>query len=194
MCASDVHCNVLFQRRIGPKPRVAVVKAEQGVHLAHDLDNLDDLSVSKHESCPPASSGRTQTSRNWRTASVTPLLFTAESGRSTRTSGGCVCGDLSCLFLPFLGISGDFVSAALTFRHSFIHMCAGFAASMTCFRDTYSSWLVVRNSKSSIFCSASNCARSVPVATSCTHQVSLSRARHPVGSRIEPTCDPVSNQ
>jgi len=68
--------------------------------------------------------------------------------------------------LPFLLISGEaLLSWELTLCHSLTQLCIGFAASMAAFREMYSSWLLVRNSNSSIFCSASKCALTVPVAT-----------------------------
>lgn len=83
-------------------------------------------------------------------------LFTADSGRSTRASGGGCCGDFIILALPFLLISGEaLLSWEFTLCHSLTQLCTGFAASMTALREMYSSWLLVKNSKSSIFCSAS---------------------------------------
>src|SRR6266566_2942610 len=92
------------------------------------------------------------------------FCFTADCGRSR--SGGAEGGDFKGFGLPFLLISGDcFESCMLTLSHSFTQLCAGFAASITNLREIYSSWPEHRNSKSSIFWSASNCARRVPLAT-----------------------------
>jgi hypothetical protein len=91
------------------------------------------------------------------------LGFTFDAGRSI--SGGGTLGDFNG-FAFFLFISGDCLlsEGALSFCQSFCHSCNGLAASSTRVRGMYSSWLLVTNSRSSIFWSASKCAFNVPLA------------------------------
>jgi hypothetical protein len=95
---------------------------------------------------------------------MAPLTFV--SGISI--SGGGIFGDFIGLAF-FLLISGDcFPSGgALALCHSFCHSCNGLAASNIVLRGRYSSWLLVTNSRSSIFWFGSNWARNTPLATNC---------------------------